>query len=131
MVPVRSAALAAAVAAMLAAACSGDPALTYDSVFQAEFDRACVAGVGDDSGAETCGGWYERLTLEVPFEELPALEDLTAPEADEDVVDPELYEHLADCARAFGSPGGVPVTAPPPLTVPRSTTTTTALIAEG
>jgi hypothetical protein len=131
MGPVRHIALAAAAVAMLAAACSDEPAPAYDSAFQADFERACQAAVGGDSGVETCSCWYERLSMEVPFDELPALEDLTASEVPEDVVDPELYERLADCARAFGAVGGVPVTAPPPVTVPRPPITTTTLLAEG
>ena len=128
---IRCAALAAAATLLFAAACSGEDPPTYDRAFQADFVRACRAGLGSASASEACGCWYETLTQEVPFEELPPLEDLTAAEAPEDVVDPGLYEYLADCAGELGGAVRVPATVPPPLTVPRPTTTTTVLIAEG
>jgi hypothetical protein len=128
---VRNVALTAAAVIVLAAACSDDPPPVYDDAFQADFERACQVAVGGDSGADACRCWYERLSMELPFDELPALEDLTAAQAPEDVVDPELYEQLADCALAFGAVADVPVTAPPPVTLPRPATTTTTPAAEG
>jgi hypothetical protein len=117
--------------ALLVAGCRDEPAATYDAAFQAEFASACRTAVEGDGGAEACGCWYERLSTEVPFDELPTIDELVASESPEDVVDPELYEWLADCVRAFGATGGAPLTAPPPPTVPAAATTTTALAAEG
>jgi hypothetical protein len=131
MGPVRNVVLVALVVAMLAGACSDDPSPVYDDAFQADFERACQVAVGGNSGTAACRCWYRRLSTEVPFDELPALDDLTGPDASEDVVAPELYEQLADCARAFGQEADVPVTAPPPVTVPRPTTTSTTLTTEG
>lgn len=120
-----AAAGAATASALVLGACSDEPPPAYDAAFRVEFISACRSSVDDDIGEDACSCWYERLSMEVEFEELPALDDLTDPEAEEDVVDPEIYERLADCVRAFGTGGGAPLTAPPPLTVPRPTTTTT------
>lgn len=128
---IRIAAVAAGAVTVLAAGCGDEPAPTYDEAFKAEFTQACLAEVGGGSGARVCDCWYERLRAEVPFDELPALDDLVASDVSEDAVDPALYDRLAACVRAFGDVGGVPATAPPPLTVPRPSTTTTTLVLEG
>lgn len=130
MGPVRKVAVTAAIVAMAAVGCGGTSAPAYDEAFQADFERACGVAVPGETGPAVCRCWYERVSTEVPIDELPPLEQLTATEAPEDIVDPEVYEWLADCARAFGDSSGVPVTAPPPVTSPRPTTTTTVLIAE-
>lgn len=131
MGPVRNVVLAAAVTALVAVGCSDEAAAGYDDAFQADFETACQSAVSGESAAVACRCWYERLSAEVPFAELPSLDDLTGSDPLDEAVDPELYERLADCALAFGAVAGVEVTAPPPVTVPRPTTTTTVLIAEG
>ena len=119
------------VAALIALGCSDAPEATYDQAFAADFAERCEVGVGRDTSQRACACWYERVSTEVPFDELPPLDELMAPDATEDVVDPALYEKLADCVGAFGAVENAPVTAPPPLTVPPETTTTTVLVAEG
>lgn len=119
----------AVVMVLVFGACSDDPALAYDEAFRSDFERACLSGVGN-AGAQACACWYERISIEVPFEDLPPLDDLTATAVADDVVDPVLYEQLADCVQAFGAASTVPVTEPPPLTVPSSTTTMTIVLAE-
>lgn len=123
--------LLAVTAVLLAVACSDEPEPGYDQAFQAEFVRACRASIPGEAGAAACGCWYERLQADVAFEDLPSLDELTAPAADEDSVDPALYEPLADCVRAAGAAVTVPATAPPPPTVPRPSTSTTTTVPAG
>jgi hypothetical protein len=117
--------------ALVSAGCSETPVATYDQAFAADFAQRCEAGVGRATSQRACACWYERVSTEVPFDELPSLDELMAPDASEDVVDPVLYEELADCVGAFGAVEAAPVTAPPPLTIPPETTTTTAFVGEG
>ena len=123
--------LLAVTAVLLAVACSDEPEPGYDRAFRAEFTRACRASLTGEAGAAACGCWYERLQAEVAFGDLPSLDELTAPAADEDRVDPELYESLADCVRAAGAAVTVPATAPPPPTVPPPSTSTTTTVPVG
>lgn len=128
--PATRAGVAVVVAALVVVGCSNGSAPDDEGAYRVEFIAACQAGVGGATGVGACGCWYERLLSDVPFEELPDLDVLTAPDAAEDAVNPELYELLADCVRAFGAAGEVPATAPPPLTLPAPPTTTTLLVEE-
>lgn len=128
----RSSPWVAMIAVLLATGCNDAPTATYDQAFAADFAEQCEAGVGRATSQRACACWYERVSTEVPFDELPPLDDLMAPDATDDVVDPVLYEELADCVSAFGAVEDAPVTAPPPLTIPpETTTTTTAFVTEG
>ncbi|MEL7210627.1 MAG: hypothetical protein AAGK32_20735, partial [Actinomycetota bacterium] len=75
--------------ALVVAACSEEEPPGYDAAFRAEFEQACLDGVTGEGGADACACWYERVSSEVAFEDLPPLDDLTAPAADEDDVDPD------------------------------------------
>lgn len=123
--------LAAAVAVVaLVAGCSGGDAADYDEAFRADFEATCTDAYGRPGADQVCGCWYDQLQRAVPFEDLPALDDLVTEDfaiAPTRIPGSELDEPLrilAACVRflgaepTIGDPMPLPTTPqrPPPST---------------
>jgi len=127
--------LAVGLALLLAAACSDGETADYDDEYHDEFLERCGDAVGGPAAPQVCGCWYDTVSEEVAFEDLPSIDDLLADDFDDaptrvpggDLDRP--LQLLAECVRTVGAEpllgSAVPLpTSPLPPTTTTSTTTT-------
>ncbi len=127
--------VAVGLALLLLAGCSDGEAADYDEEFHDEFLQACEDAFGSPEAPQVCGCWYDQVSEDVAFEDLPSIDDLVGD--DFDVAPTRLpggdldrpLQILAECVRLVGSEPLIgsavpPPTLPRPPTTPPTTTTT-------
>jgi hypothetical protein len=128
---------ALAFATLVAVGCSDDEPADYDAEFRADFLARCEDAYDHPGGPQVCGCWYDSLSGEVAFGDLPDLGDLLADDFDDAPtrvpggdLDVPLAA-LATCVRDLAAVATIDPPAPPP-TAPREPpppTTTTTVVA--
>jgi hypothetical protein len=113
---------------LLLAGCSDGEAADYDEEFRTDFVNRCVDTYAQPGAEQVCGCWYDTVSEQVEFQDLPSIDDLMGddfdvaptrlPGSDMDVP----MQTLAACVRQVGAEPTVG-TAPPPPTLPRPPTT--------